>query len=41
MEILEDKTQGMAIRYEHVHLAVPEAEIPKVDYRAGWSGESS
>ena len=29
MEILEDKTQGMAIRNEHVHLSVPEAEIPK------------
>ena len=29
MEILEDQTQGVAIRNEHVHLAVPEAEIPK------------
>jgi catechol 2,3-dioxygenase-like lactoylglutathione lyase family enzyme len=29
MEILEDKTQSMAIRNEHVHLSVPEAEIPK------------
>jgi catechol 2,3-dioxygenase-like lactoylglutathione lyase family enzyme len=29
MEILEDKTQGMAIRNEHVHLSLPEAEIPK------------
>jgi len=29
MEILEDKTQGMPIRHEHVHLSVTEAEIPK------------
>ena len=29
IEILEDKTQSMPIRNEHVHLSVPEAEIPK------------
>jgi len=29
MEILEDKTQGVAIRNEHVHLSLPNAEIPK------------
>jgi catechol 2,3-dioxygenase-like lactoylglutathione lyase family enzyme len=29
MEILEDKTQTMPIRNEHVHLFVPEADIPK------------
>jgi catechol 2,3-dioxygenase-like lactoylglutathione lyase family enzyme len=29
MEILEDKTQPVAIRHEHVHLSLPEAEIPK------------
>ncbi len=29
MEILQDKAQGMAIRNEHVHIAVAEAEIPK------------
>ena len=29
IEILEDKTQSMAIRNEHVHLSLPEAEIPK------------
>ncbi|RPH60520.1 MAG: hypothetical protein EHM89_08780 [Acidobacteria bacterium] len=29
IEILEDKTQSIAIRHEHVHLSVPEAEIPK------------
>jgi catechol 2,3-dioxygenase-like lactoylglutathione lyase family enzyme len=29
MEILEDKTQPMPIRNEHVHLSLPEAEIPQ------------
>src|SRR5262247_1477177 len=29
IEILEDKTQQMPIRNEHVHLSLPEAEIPK------------
>jgi catechol 2,3-dioxygenase-like lactoylglutathione lyase family enzyme len=29
MEILEDKTQSVPIRNEHVHLSLPEAEIPK------------
>lgn len=29
IEILEDKTQAMPIRHEHVHLSVPKAEIPK------------
>jgi catechol 2,3-dioxygenase-like lactoylglutathione lyase family enzyme len=29
MEILEDKTQSMPIRGEHVHFFLPEAEIPK------------
>jgi len=29
MEILEDKTQGVAIRNEHVHFFLTEAEIPK------------
>jgi len=29
IEILEDKTQAMPIRHEHVHLFLPEAEIPK------------
>jgi catechol 2,3-dioxygenase-like lactoylglutathione lyase family enzyme len=29
IEILEDKTQPMPIRCEHVHLSVPEAEVPK------------
>jgi catechol 2,3-dioxygenase-like lactoylglutathione lyase family enzyme len=29
IEILEDKTQKMPIRHEHVHLSLPESEIPK------------
>src|SRR4030095_11761858 len=29
MEILEDKAQAVPIRNEHVHLSLPEAEIPK------------
>src|SRR6185369_8317753 len=29
MEILEDKTQAMPIRGEHVHLSLAEADIPK------------
>src|SRR5467141_1847527 len=29
IEILEDKTQSMPIRNEHVHLSLPDAEIPK------------
>jgi catechol 2,3-dioxygenase-like lactoylglutathione lyase family enzyme len=29
MEILEDKTQAMAIRGEHVHVSVTESEVPK------------
>jgi catechol 2,3-dioxygenase-like lactoylglutathione lyase family enzyme len=29
IEILEDKTQSVPIRHEHVHLFLPESEIPK------------
>ncbi|MBI2186865.1 MAG: VOC family protein [Acidobacteria bacterium] len=29
IEILEDKTQSVPIRHEHVHLFVPETEIPR------------
>ena len=29
MEILEDKTQSVPIRHEHVHIWVPAAEVPK------------
>ena len=29
MEILEDKTQSVPIRNEHVHLSLPAAEVPK------------
>ena len=33
IEILEDKTQSMPIRNEHVHLSLPESEIPRAQ---GW-----
>src|SRR5580704_16828156 len=33
IEILEDKTQSMPIRNEHVHLSLTEAEIPKAQAR--------
>jgi catechol 2,3-dioxygenase-like lactoylglutathione lyase family enzyme len=29
IEILEDKTQSVPVRHEHVHLSVPAAEVPK------------
>jgi len=29
MEILEDKTQAVPIKHEHVHFFLPEAEVPK------------
>src|SRR5215510_3825564 len=29
IEILEDKSQAVPIRHEHVHLSVPEADVPK------------
>ena len=29
IEILEDKTQTMPIRNDHVHFSLPESEIPK------------
>jgi len=29
IEILEDKTQSMAVRHEHVHLSVPKEEVAK------------
>src|SRR5215510_11023610 len=29
IEILEDKTQSMPVRNEHVHLSLPQSEIPK------------
>ncbi|MBI3049626.1 MAG: VOC family protein [Acidobacteria bacterium] len=29
IEILEDRTQSIPVRHEHVHLSLPEAEIPK------------
>jgi len=43
MEILEDKTQSMPIRHEHVHLFLPEAEIAKAQawYAKTWGGKAS
>ena len=43
MEILEDKTQAMPIRHEHVHLFLPEAEIAKAQawYAKTWGGKAS
>src|SRR5919109_4822030 len=29
IEILEDKTQSVPVRHEHVHLSVPATEVPK------------
>jgi len=42
MEILEDKTQSMPIRHEHVHLFLPEAEIAKAQawYAKTWGGKA-
>src|SRR5712691_3366417 len=42
MEILEDKTQTMPIRNEHVHLFLPEAEIAKAQawYAKTWGGKA-
>jgi catechol 2,3-dioxygenase-like lactoylglutathione lyase family enzyme len=42
IEILEDKTQSMPIRHEHVHLFLPEAEIAKAQawYAKTWGGKA-
>jgi catechol 2,3-dioxygenase-like lactoylglutathione lyase family enzyme len=42
IEILEDKTQSMPIRNEHVHLSLPETEIPKAQawYAKTFGGEA-
>src|SRR5215468_10593691 len=42
MEILEDKTQSMPIRHEHVHLFLPEGEIAKAQawYAKTWGGKA-
>jgi len=42
MEILEDKTQSMPIRHEHVHLFLPETEIAKAQawYAKTWGGKA-
>lgn len=41
MEILEDKTQAVPIRNEHIHLSLPAAEIPKAQawYAKTFGGE--
>ena len=43
MEILEDKTQTVPIRNEHVHLSLPAAEIPKAQawYAKTFGGKAS
>src|SRR4029450_5136284 len=41
MEILEDKMQTVPIRHEHVHLSLPESEMPKAQawYAKTFGGE--
>src|SRR5258705_12420441 len=43
MEILEDKTQTVPIRNEHIHLALPAAEVPKAQawYAKTFGGEAA
>jgi catechol 2,3-dioxygenase-like lactoylglutathione lyase family enzyme len=43
IEILEDKTQGVPIRHEHMHLFLPESEIAKAQawYAKTWGGKAS
>ena len=43
MEILEDKTQDVPIRNEHIHLALPAAEIPKAQawYAKTFGGQAA
>src|SRR5262245_51424202 len=43
IEILEDKTQKMPIRHEHVHLSVTEAEVPKAQawYAKTFGGQTA
>jgi catechol 2,3-dioxygenase-like lactoylglutathione lyase family enzyme len=43
MEILEDKTQDVPIRNEHIHLALPAAEIPKAQawYAKTFGGQTA
>jgi catechol 2,3-dioxygenase-like lactoylglutathione lyase family enzyme len=42
IEILEDKTQSMPIRHEHIHLFLPEAEMAKAQawYAKTWGGKA-
>jgi len=43
IEILEDRTQSMPIRHEHVHFFLPEDEIPKAQawYAKTFGGKAS
>src|SRR5438270_5556917 len=43
IEILEDKTQSVPIRHEHIHLFLPEAEMVKAQawYAKTWGGKAS
>jgi catechol 2,3-dioxygenase-like lactoylglutathione lyase family enzyme len=43
IEILEDKTQGVPIKHEHIHLSLPEAEMAKAQawYAKTWGGKAS
>jgi catechol 2,3-dioxygenase-like lactoylglutathione lyase family enzyme len=43
MEILEDKTQSVPIRHEHVHLSLPQAEITKAQawYAKTFGGQTA
>lgn len=42
IEILEDKTQSMPIRHEHIHFALPESEVPRAQawYAKTFGGEA-
>jgi catechol 2,3-dioxygenase-like lactoylglutathione lyase family enzyme len=43
IEVLEDKTQTVPVKHEHVHLFLPEAEIAKAQawYAKTWGGKAS
>jgi catechol 2,3-dioxygenase-like lactoylglutathione lyase family enzyme len=43
IEILEDKTQGVPIKHEHIHLFLPESEIAKAQawYAKTFGGKAS
>jgi catechol 2,3-dioxygenase-like lactoylglutathione lyase family enzyme len=41
IEVLEDKTQTVPVKHEHIHLSLPEAEIAKAQawYAKTWGGK--